>query len=82
MNGEITEVAISVAPVGRGRDQRSRQQVVKPARPRIQAQRDGRHGDREQHADQPVAQFDEVRHERLFGAGEFVFCFVLGIGTW
>jgi hypothetical protein len=42
MNGEITDVAIRVAPCGQGRDQRRRQQVVKPARPRIQAQRDGR----------------------------------------
>jgi hypothetical protein len=30
--------------------------------------------------DQPVAQLHQVRHEGLLGAGEFVFCFVLGVG--
>jgi len=53
-------------------DQRRGEQVVQGGRPRIEEQYRCADQDRDRRADQAVAQFDEVRDERLLGSRELV----------
>jgi hypothetical protein len=78
-NGEITEVAISVAPLGRWPPAaRPAGRTGRPGRGRWPARRGG-DGDGDDRLDQPVAQFDQVGDEGLLGAGQFVFLGFRGI---
>ena len=53
-------------------DERRREQVVEGRRPGIDEQHRGAHADRDRRPDQPVAQLDQMRDERLLGSRELV----------
>ena len=73
MKGEMTLVAISVVPLGSEATSGAAIRSYMPAGPRPDAEHGESDADRNDDADQAVAQLDEVRDERLLGAGEFVF---------
>jgi len=71
-NGEIHARRDQGPAFGQVRHQRLREQVVQPRRPGPQHQQAEAHEHRETRADQPRAQLDQVRDERLLGARELV----------
>jgi hypothetical protein len=69
--GEITEVAISVVPLGRW-PPAARPSGRTGRRAGPDGQHGGHHGDGDDGLDQAVAQFDQVGDEGLLGAGQLV----------
>ena len=73
MNGEMTFVAISVVPCGQVATSGAASRSYMPRRPGPEGEHAESDADRDERADQAVAQLDQVRDEGLLGACEFVF---------
>ena len=78
MNGEITEVAISVAPTGRLATNGAARMSYSAPGPGINEQYGRNHADRDHGFDQPVTQFNQMGDEGLLRARELVFWVQVG----